>query len=40
MTFLNPFITEPLGYDRVLDVTVRNGKKRSRGVRFILLLIV
>ena len=27
MTFLSPFITEPLGYDRVLDVTVKNGKK-------------
>jgi hypothetical protein len=31
MTFLNPFITEPLGYDRVLDVTVRNGKKDQGG---------
>jgi hypothetical protein len=31
MTFLSPFITEPLGYDRVLDVTVRNGKKDQGG---------
>jgi hypothetical protein len=31
MKFLNPFITEPLGYDRVLDVTVRNGKKDQGG---------
>jgi hypothetical protein len=31
MTFLNPFITEPIGYDRVLDVTVRNGKKDQGG---------
>ena len=31
MTFLAPFITEPIGYDRVLDVTVRNGKKDQGG---------
>jgi len=31
MTFLSPFITEPIGYDRVLDVTVRNGKKDQGG---------
>ena len=31
MTFLSPFITEPLGYDRVLDVTVRNGRKDQGG---------
>jgi hypothetical protein len=31
MTFLEPFITEPIGYDRVLDVTVRNGKKDQGG---------
>jgi hypothetical protein len=31
MTFLNPFITEPIGYDRVLDVTVRNGRKDQGG---------
>ena len=34
MTFLSPFITEPLGYDRVLDVTVRNGKKDQGGTVF------
>tara|TARA_R100000426_G_scaffold41803_2_gene32289 strand:- start:559 stop:4896 length:4338 start_codon:yes stop_codon:yes gene_type:complete len=31
MTFLEPFITEPIGYDRVIDVTVRNGKKDQGG---------
>ena len=31
MKFLSPFITEPLGYDRVLDVTVRNGRKDQGG---------
>jgi hypothetical protein len=31
MTFLQPFITEPLGYDRVLDVTLRNGRKDQGG---------
>ena len=31
MTLLSPFITEPLGYDRVLDVTVRNGIKDKGG---------
>jgi hypothetical protein len=31
MTFLSPFITEPIGYDRVLDVTVRNGRKDQGG---------
>ncbi len=31
MTFLEPFITEPIGYDRVLDVTVRNGRKDQGG---------
>ena len=25
--FLEPFISEPLGYDRFIDVTTRNGKK-------------
>ena len=31
MTFLSPFITEPIGFDRVLDVTVRNGRKDQGG---------
>jgi hypothetical protein len=31
MTFLEPFITEPIGFDRVLDVTVRNGIKDQGG---------
>ena len=31
MTFLEPFITEPIGFDRVLDVTTRNGKKDQGG---------
>ena len=31
MTLLEPFITEPIGYDRVLDVTTRNGKKDQGG---------
>ena len=39
MTFLAPFITEPIGYDRVLDVTVRNGKK-IKVVQYILHQIV
>ena len=30
MTFLEPYITEPIGFDRFIDVTTRNGKKRSR----------
>ena len=34
MTLLSPFITEPIGYDRVLDVTVRNGKKSLGGTVF------
>ena len=34
MTLLSPFITEPIGYDRVLDVTVRNGKKALGGTVF------
>lgn len=34
MTFLSPFITEPLGYDRVLDVTTRNGRKDQGGTVF------
>ena len=34
MTLLNPFITEPIGYDRVLDVTVRNGRKDQGGTVF------
>ncbi|HAT64594.1 MAG TPA: hypothetical protein DCS66_08320, partial [Flavobacteriaceae bacterium] len=25
MTFLEPFISEPLGFDRFIDVTTRNG---------------
>ena len=31
ITLLNPFITEPLGYDRLLDVTTRNGRKEGGG---------
>ena len=27
MTFLEPFITEPIGFDRFIDVTTRNGRK-------------
>ena len=34
MTLLAPFITEPIGYDRVLDVTVRNGRKQLGGTVF------
>jgi hypothetical protein len=34
MTFLAPFITEPIGFDRVLDVTLRNGKKDQGGTVF------
>jgi hypothetical protein len=29
--FLSPFISEPLGYDRFIDVTTRNGKKKEGG---------
>jgi hypothetical protein len=29
--FLEPFISEPLGFDRFLDVTTRNGKKDGGG---------
>ena len=31
MTLLEPFITEPIGFDRVIDVTTRNGKKDQGG---------
>ena len=31
ITLLNPFITEPIGYDRVIDVTTRKGKKDQGG---------
>ena len=31
MTLLSPFITEPIGYDRVLDVTTRKGRKAQGG---------
>ena len=34
MTLLSPFITEPIGYDRVLDVTTRKGKKAQGGTVF------
>ena len=34
MTLLNPFITEPIGYDRIIDVTVRNGRKDQGGTVF------
>ena len=30
-TFLSPFITEPLGADRIIDVTTRAGKKKEGG---------
>jgi len=30
-TMLDPFISEPLGFDRVIDVTTRNGKKQNGG---------
>ena len=29
--FLEPFISEPLGFDRLIDVTTRNGKKDGGG---------
>ena len=31
LSFLEPFISEPLGFDRFLDVTTRNGKKDGGG---------
>jgi len=31
MTFLEPYITEPIGFDRFIDVTTRNGKKDQGG---------
>ena len=31
MTLLEPFITEPIGFDRIIDVTTRNGKKDQGG---------
>ena len=31
MTFLDPFITEPIGYDRFIDVTTRQGRKAQGG---------
>ena len=34
MTFLQPFITEPIGFDRFIDVTTRNGKKEGGGTVF------
>ena len=34
MTLLSPFITEPIGYDRLLDVTIRKGKKSQGGTVF------
>jgi len=30
-TFLEPFITEPIGFDRIIDVTTRNGRKDQGG---------
>ena len=30
-TFLEPFITEPIGFDRFIDVTTRNGRKDQGG---------
>ena len=29
--FLEPFVSEPLGFDRLLDVTLRNGRKPQGG---------
>ena len=34
MTFLEPFITEPIGFDRFIDVTTRNGRKEGGGTVF------
>jgi len=31
ITLLNPFITEPIGYDRLIDVTTRKGRKAQGG---------
>jgi len=31
MKFLEPFISEPLGFDRFIDVTTRNGRKDGGG---------
>jgi hypothetical protein len=31
LKFLEPFISEPLGFDRFIDVTTRNGKKDGGG---------
>jgi len=31
MTLLEPFITEPIGFDRIIDVTTRNGRKDQGG---------
>jgi len=31
---LSPFISEPLGFDRFIDVTVRNGRKKEGGSVF------
>jgi len=31
MAFLEPFITEPIGFDRFIDVTTRNGRKDQGG---------
>ena len=31
LSFLEPFISEPLGFDRFIDVTTRNGKKDGGG---------
>ena len=30
-TLLDPFISQPIGYDRFLDVTLKNGKKTGGG---------
>ena len=31
LKFLEPFISEPIGFDRFIDVSVRNGKKDGGG---------
>ena len=31
LSFLEPFVSEPLGFDRFIDVTTRNGKKDGGG---------
>ena len=30
--FLEPFVSEPLGFDRLIDVTLRNGNKEGKKI--------